>query len=71
MTDQTLNSEIQDYSDWRGRLSDAVQETSQFLKNNNVTDIRTHHQFETVLGALEMITCQSHSWPNSLAANLR
>lgn len=53
MTDQTLNSEIRDYSDWRGRLSDAVEETSQFLKNNNVTDIRTHHQFETVLGALD------------------
>ena len=53
MTDQTLNNEIQDYSDWRQRLSDAVQETSQFLKNNNVTDLRTHHQFETVLGTLD------------------
>ena len=53
MTDQTLNTEIQDYSKWRARLSKAVQETSLFLKNHNVTDLRTHHQFESVLGALD------------------
>ena len=53
MTDQSLKTEIQDYSEWRGRLSDSVQELSQFLKNNNVTDLRTHHEFESVLGALD------------------
>ncbi len=53
MTDQVLQSEIQDYSDWRAQLSVSVQELSQFLKNNNVTDLRTHHQFETVLGTLD------------------
>jgi len=53
MTDQSLNTEIQEYSEWRGRLSESVQELSQFLKNNNVTDLRTHHEFESVLGALD------------------
>ncbi len=52
MTDQKLDTEIEQYSDWRQGVSDAVQELSSFLKLNNVTDLRTHHQFETVLGAL-------------------
>ncbi len=52
MTDQKLDSEIGQYSDWRQSVSNAVQELSSFLKSNNVTDLRTHHQFETVLGAL-------------------
>jgi len=33
-------------------VSKSVQELSTFLKANNVTDLRTHHQFENVLGAL-------------------
>lgn len=52
MTDKHLNSEIEQYSQWRQKVSGAVQELSTFLKANNVTDLRTHHQFETVLGAL-------------------
>ncbi len=52
MTDQKLDTEIEQYSDWRQGVSNAVQELSSFLKSNNVTDLRTHHQFETVLGAL-------------------
>jgi hypothetical protein len=52
VTDQKLNIEIEQYSQWRQRVSGAVQELSSFLKSNNVTDLRTHHQFETVLGAL-------------------
>ncbi|MBL4671844.1 MAG: dynamin family protein [Arenicella sp.] len=52
MTDQILNIEIEQYSKWRQNVSVAVQDLSTFLKSNNVTDLRTHHQFETVLGAL-------------------
>lgn len=52
MADQILNSEIEQYSDWRLNVSGAVQDLSTFLKTNNVTDLRTHHQFENVLGAL-------------------
>ena len=52
MAEQNLNQEILEYSDWRTSVSDAVQELSAFLKSNNVTDLRTHHQFENVLGAL-------------------
>jgi len=52
VTDQILNSQIEHYSDWRLKVSSAVQELSTFLKTNNVTDLRTHHQFENVLGAL-------------------
>lgn len=52
MADQILNSEIEHYSDWRLKVSAAVQDLSTFLKSNNVTDLRTHHQFENVLGAL-------------------
>lgn len=52
MTDQKLNTEIEQYSQWRQGVSVAVQDLSTFLKSNNVTDLRTHHQFETVLGAL-------------------
>ena len=52
VTDQKLNIEIEQYSHWRKRVSASVQELSSFLKSNNVTDLRTHHQFETVLGAL-------------------
>lgn len=47
-----LGNEIQQYTDWRTRLSDTIQGMSTFLKTNNVTDLRTHHQFETVLGQL-------------------
>jgi hypothetical protein len=52
VTDQKLNIEIEQYSQWRQRVSVAVQSLSTFLKFNNVTDLRTHHQFESVLGAL-------------------
>ena len=52
MAKTTLNEDILDYSEWRALLSDTIQDMSTFLKNNNVTDLRTHHQFETVLGAL-------------------
>jgi len=52
VTDQRLESEIEEYSSWRQSVSDSVHELSSFLKSYNVTDLRTHHQFETVLGAL-------------------
>jgi hypothetical protein len=47
-----LENEIEQYSEWRSQLSDTIQSLSIFLKNNNITDIRSHHQFESVLGAL-------------------
>jgi len=52
VTEQILNNEIAQYSKWRSNVSTAVQELSTFLKSNNVTDLRTHHQFENVLGSL-------------------
>ncbi len=52
MTTTILDTEIEQYSGWRTRVSEAVQDLSRFLKANNVTDLRTHHQFETVLGSL-------------------
>lgn len=52
MTEKNLQSDIQEYSDWRTAVSGAVQDLSTFLKAKNVTDLRTHHQFENVLGAL-------------------
>ncbi len=52
VANQILNTEIEQYSDWRLKVSGAVQDLSTFLKTNNVTDLRTHHQFENVLGAL-------------------
>lgn len=52
VTQKKLNNQINLYSDWRNRVSESVQQLSTFLKSHNVTDLRTHHQFETVLGAL-------------------
>ena len=52
MTNSTLDNQISEYSEWRSRLSETIQSIASFLKSNNVTDFRTHHQFETVLGAL-------------------
>ncbi|WP_113952984.1 dynamin family protein [Arenicella xantha] len=52
VTEQILNTEIEQYSEWRQSVSQAVQDLSTFLKAKNVTDLRTHHQFENVLGAL-------------------
>lgn len=52
VTDQTLDKEIRLYSEWRTKLGESIQRMSSFLKVNNVTDLRTHHQFETVLGQL-------------------
>lgn len=52
MTERILNSEIEQYSQWRSHVSDSVQSLSNFLKDHNVTDLRTHHQFQSVLGAL-------------------
>lgn len=52
MNDQNLKNEILEYSEWRTKLSDATQQMSSFLKNNNITDVRTHHQFESTLGML-------------------
>lgn len=52
MTDQNLNEQILQYSEWRSQLSDTVQSVSGFLKTNNITDLRTHHEFESILGAL-------------------
>lgn len=52
MTDKTLNSEIQQYSEWRSNLSTTIQQLALFLKSNNVTDQRTHCQIESILGAL-------------------
>ena len=52
MTNPTLKNDIQEYSEWRAQLSGTIQEMSSFLKDNNVTDLRSHHQFENVLGQL-------------------
>lgn len=52
MNEHQLNSEIQHYSDWRGRLSACIQTMSSFLKDHNITDMRTHHELSNILGAL-------------------
>jgi len=52
MDNQSLKYEIEEYSLWRSKLSETIQLMSSFLKSNNVTDLRTHHQFENVLGQL-------------------
>ena len=52
MPNPSLNNEIKEYSEWRSKLSETIQNMSSFLKANNVTDLRTHHQFENVLGQL-------------------
>ena len=49
---KTFDNQISEYSDWRAQLSESIQSMSKFLRVNNVTDLRTHHQFETVLGTL-------------------
>lgn len=49
---KTFDNQIDEYSDWRAQLSDSIQSMSRFLKVNNITDLRTHHQFETILGTL-------------------
>jgi len=52
MSQKELQNEIEQYSEWRTQVSDTIQGLSLFLKNNNVSDLRSHHQFETLLGAL-------------------
>ena len=52
MSQKELQNEIEQYSEWRTQVSATIQQLSLFLKNNNVTDIKSHHQFETILGAL-------------------
>jgi len=52
VNEQNLNNEIIEYSEWRSKLSEATQQMSSFLKDNNITDLRTHHQFESTLGML-------------------
>ena len=52
MDNPSLQNDIQEYSEWRAKLSDTIQSMSSFLKTHNVTDLRTHHQFENVLGQL-------------------
>lgn len=52
MTNNNLDKQIGDYSEWRSELSETIQSMASFLKSNNVTDLRTHHQFESILGAL-------------------
>jgi len=47
-----LQNDIQEYSQWRTKLSETIQSMSSFLKVHNITDLRTHHQFENVLGQL-------------------
>lgn len=47
-----LTSELQVYSDWRKSLKKTIQGLSSFLKLHNITDMRTHHQLESVLGSL-------------------
>ena len=52
MTNTTLDNQIHEYSAWRSQLSETIQSMGSFLKDNNVTDLRTHHQFESILGTL-------------------
>jgi len=53
VTEKLLQDQIENYSEWRTQLSATIQSLSLFLKENNVTDLRTHHQFESVLGSLD------------------
>lgn len=53
MTEKILQDQIENYSEWRTQLSATIQSLSLFLKKSNVTDLRTHHQFESVLGSLD------------------
>lgn len=50
--ERQLDSELHAYSKWRAELNESVLSLSLFLKNNQITDLRTHHQLELVLGAL-------------------
>ena len=52
MTKTILTDDIGDYSEWRGSLSETIRDMSLFLKENNLTDLRTHHQFESILASL-------------------
>jgi len=52
LTNTTLDNQIHEYSAWRSQLSETIQSMGSFLKDNNVTDLRTHHQFESILGTL-------------------
>ena len=52
MKNSNLDNQIGQYSEWRSQLSETIQTMANFLKSNNVTDLRTHHQFETILGTL-------------------
>lgn len=47
-----LNNEIGQYSQWREEVSNALEQLSRFLKTTNVTDLRSHHIFESILGSL-------------------
>jgi len=47
-----LTNELQVYSDWRQNLHETIQNLSSFLKQHNITDMRTHHQLESMLGSL-------------------
>lgn len=53
MAKTILTDDISDYSEWRAELSDTIQNLSVLLKENHLTDLRTHHQFETILASLE------------------
>lgn len=47
-----IENDIGSYSQWRNELSETVGAMKVFLKDKEVTDLRTHHQFDLVLAAL-------------------
>lgn len=47
-----LNNEIGQYSQWREEVSSSLEELARFLKATNITDLRSHHIFESILGSL-------------------
>ena len=47
-----LDSEISLYSQWRSQLRDTIAQLSVFLKDHNVTDLRTHHELNLIMGSL-------------------
>ena len=49
---QSLETELLAYGDWRSQLNMAITQYRDWLRDGNLSDLRTHHQLERVLTAL-------------------
>jgi hypothetical protein len=48
----SLGTELLAYGDWRSQLNDAIKQYRDWLRDGNLSDLRTHHQLERILTAL-------------------